>query len=244
MRTYKPGFCRQRREGVTFSEFDRAFEGFAPYQHLPLPKRARLYILSCKAAKAYEQRDAIAALPTMSARARKIEEIIKSLGRIAKLYEEAQKGKPDAKAAFDHIVRASNHPEFERVRFDREGYATDDYEISADRFFGAAAAIERIAKSAKKELQWRRNRKLQLRPKQQFFGELLPNAYERVFRRPCVQTISANESEAGEGITFVLIAAKALGLDGGKGRGLSLHTVRSHMAACRKEAKTARRPRD
>ena len=175
----------------------------------------------------------------MSARARKIEEIIKSLGRIAKLYEEAQNGKPDAKAAFDHIVRASNHPEFERVRFDREGCAIDDYEISAERFFGAAAAIERIAKSAKKELQWRRNRKLQLRPKQQFFGDLLPNAYERVFRKPCVRTISANESEAGEGITFVLTAAKALGFDSGKGRELSLHTVRAHMAACKKAAKPA-----
>jgi hypothetical protein len=78
MRTYEPGFCRARRGGVTFPEFDRAFEGFAPYQDLPLRKRARLYILSCKAANAYEQREAIAALPTMSARARKIEEIIKS----------------------------------------------------------------------------------------------------------------------------------------------------------------------
>jgi hypothetical protein len=70
-----------------------------------------------------------------------------------------------------------------------------------------------------------------------FFGDLLPNAYERVFRKPCVGTISANESEAGEGITFVLTAAKALGLDGGKAPGLSLHTVRAHMAACRKAAK-------
>jgi hypothetical protein len=240
MRTYKQGFCRARREGVTFSEFDRVFEGFAPYQHLPLRKRARLYILSCKAANAYEQREAIAALPTMSARARKIEEIIKSLGRIAKFYEEAQKGEPDAKAAFDHIARASNPPDLERVRFDREGFVIDDYEISAERFFGAAAAIERISKSAKKELQWRRNRKLRLRPKQQFFGHLLPNAYERVFRKPCVRTISADASEAGEGITFVLTAAKALGLDGGKGRELSLYTVRAHIAACRKAAKPAR----
>jgi hypothetical protein len=244
MRTYKRGYCRARREGVPFPEFDRAFKGFAPYQHLPLRKRARLYILSCKAADTCEQREAMAAMPTMSARARKIEELIKSLGRIAKFYEEAQKGKPDAKAAFDHIARASNHPEFERVRFDREGCAIDDHEISAERFFGAAAAIERIAKSAKKELQWRRNRKLQLRPKQQFFGHLLPNAYERVFRRPCVRTISANESEAGEGITFVQTAAKALGFDSGKGRELSLHTVRAHMAACKKAAKPARLPRD
>lgn len=237
-RKWRPTECAPRYDDITFEKFDAAMCGLEGFSQLSLWRRARAYLLVCRAFRRFDVERGLEAVSSPSAVARNLESLGNSAKLIAKFASKVSEQSRPHELGLSYLVEAARN---QALLNSSLGHAVVSTEV-IHTFLELASRIEALVSSVCEDLKKAEKLSFDRSARESLISLRLPRVYETVFSRPFTMTISEYET-VSHGLSFLELVLSLFGLQADKTdrkkpeskikKPLARHTIKSHYVNAR-----------